>query len=345
MRRIKNHIVINIPEPKEEPVKKIFWTNSKKLALIAIVTSWVPFYGYMYLNAFLSGVGFESVYVSMDVWEAVYYFFSSTSEFWGRNFLEGNKYIYYSISIAVIIFIALIVIFYEISPPEPISFKVNGWYISLKASKYYKFLIALFIATLTGTVVYLLPYIVLIGFALIFLFAVVGNLFGLNDGRQTLVEEPCIYAGSDSYCASILIGEDHKVGYVAYSNEKHTFFVASDGLYYLNSKGRVLQHRPFIPSLKKYSLSRNRFDPNNWESNILSRWDMLEDYIENPEYELTRDTVLEHLGQSDSFFHYKEFPAYKLSEEPLCSVAFPYDRATKKVVNVVVYGECKGMAY
>jgi hypothetical protein len=347
MNRIVNNIEVNIPEPKEVVVKKVFWTKSKKLALIALVTSWVPFYGYMYLNAFLSGIGFESVYVSMDVWEAVYYFFSSTSEFWGRDFLESNKYLYYSISIAVTTFIALIVIFYEISPPEAVSLKVNGWYFSLKDSKYYKFLTALFIAAMTGTAVYLLPYIILIGFALIFLFAVVGNLFGLNDGKQALVEEPCIYASSDSYCASILIGEDHKVGYVAYSNEKHTFFVANDGLYYLNSKGSVLQHRPFMPSLKIYTENGNSFDPKIWKSNIALRWGMLESFIESPKYELTRDIVLQHLGESDTKLklHYSEFPVYKLSGNTNCRVAFPYDWVTEKVVNVVVFGKCEGITY
>lgn len=345
MRRIKNIIEVNIPVPNDVPVKKVFWTNSMKLAFIAIVTSWVPFYGYMYLNAFLSGVGFESVYVSMDVWEAVYYFFSSISKFWERDILEGNEYLYYSISIAVIIFIALIVIFYEISPPETVSLKVKGWYSSLKERKYYKFFTALFIAAVTGIAVYLFPYIILIGFAVIFLFAVVGNLFGLGDGKQALVEESCIYADNDSHCASILIGEDHRVGYVAYSNEKHTFFVANDGLYYLNSKGRVLQYRPFIPSLRSYSKKSVSFDPELWRINIALRWDMIESFIEPSKYELTRDIVLQHLGESDTKLklHYSEFPVYKLSEKTNCRVAFPYNWVTEKVINIVVLGKCEGI--
>ena len=358
MRRIVNNIEVNIPEPQEV---KVFWTKSKKVILVAFVatvTSWIPFHGYMYLNALLSGIGFESVYVSISVWEAVYYFLISINDIW-QHLPDFNTD--YTIKVAVIssiLFVLLITYFYCIDCMERLGSKAIEKLEEFRTNRFYKLVWSIAAALASGVLIFLLPILLVLIPALVFLFSVLGNTYGMTDGRNIMVDKKCIYAAAGSECVSVDINKVNRPGYVVYANNTHTFFVANDGLYYLNSKGRVLQHRPFIPSLKKYAEKGTSFDPKIWQNKVSLRWSLLEGFIENPEYELTRDIVLKNLGQSDSFFHYEKIPAYKLSKNKLsenklsenklsenkfCSVAFPYDLVTKNVVNVVLYGDCKGV--
>ena len=79
------------------------------------------------------------------------------------------------------------------------------------------------------------------------------------------------------------------------------------------------------------------FEKSRWESNIIDRASMLDDFLLR--YNITdynRLSLEEILGDSDGYYLYDEFPAYRLKEIGDCVVAFPIDRNTGNIKEVVI---------
>ncbi|MFT5881110.1 MAG: hypothetical protein ACI86X_002249 [Moritella sp.] len=79
------------------------------------------------------------------------------------------------------------------------------------------------------------------------------------------------------------------------------------------------------------------FEKAKWESSITERSTMLNDLLSK--YDVTKQDragIERLLGDSDGYYLYDEFPAYRLEPTGNCIVAFPIDRDTGKVKKVVI---------
>lgn len=324
------------------------WNSKQNKILLAIVTiiitSWVPFYGYMYLNAYLAGLGFESVYVPVDIWEAVFYFFQATSSIFNVvDSIYVKKFTWFCLGIGLAVFIK----YYFLD--DWFNYYVQDYFNHsnerLKQSGNEHFLVSLVLGVGTAALIFSLPFIIALLLAFLFIFSVLGNSDGHKDGEKELITNECIYAKPNSDCSQVLINNKPTPGYVAYSNEKVTFFVTYNGRYFLNSKGHIVQYKPFNKEIEPLSDNSLPFNTQNWKQDISSRRHMLEDFMNNDQTSITLKKVINELGKPDSLFHYPEFPAYKLSENSDCSIAFPYNWKDLKITNVVLFGNCNGENY
>jgi hypothetical protein len=325
-----------------EETPKIGWPIYLKGFVIFIVLSWVPFYGYMYLNARLAGIGYQSVFITIDVWEAVYYFFISATDFFENTYLS-LEYALYSMKMAGLIFIGLLLGTCKCLTSDRVKgfVKEGATWVSkvLKNNFIFSFVAAFF----SFILLYLTPAIITAIFSLIFLFSVLGHFYGIKDGKAVLNEIKCIYAKPNSSCVQLIVDGQPKRGHVDYTNDKHTFFISNDGIYYLGAKGQMKQYRPFTLELDIKVNSKEKFNLKEWQKNVSSRIEMLEGFWNARPSHVTGEYVLKQLGKSDVAFHYDEFPAYKLSVKTDCKVAFPFDWVSNEVVNVVFSGNCKGV--
>jgi len=79
------------------------------------------------------------------------------------------------------------------------------------------------------------------------------------------------------------------------------------------------------------------FDKKIWQSNITSRKTMLKDFLSQHKFsEQNNTSIIKLLGKPDGYYLYDEFPAYRLKEKGECIVAFPIDRKTGKVKEVII---------
>ena len=89
-------------------------------------------------------------------------------------------------------------------------------------------------------------------------------------------------------------------------------------------------------SLKKFG--DEEFSGETWNSASAERRSkMVYSFIEgnSPIQDLTRDQIIEQLGDSTSYFQYDEFPAYELrKDDELFTLAFVIDRDTAKVKSI-----------
>ena len=79
------------------------------------------------------------------------------------------------------------------------------------------------------------------------------------------------------------------------------------------------------------------FDKDTWQANISNREGMLKDFL--TKHDVTkqdRASIEQLLGNPDGYYLYDEFPAYRLKEKGDCVIAFPIDRVTGKVKEVVI---------
>lgn len=307
-----------------------------------IVLSWVPFYGYMYLNARLSGIGYQSVFVAIDVWEAVYYFIISATDLFKYMYF-GVEYAIAVLIVGMAIFLTMLLVTCRCIPREKIKIIVAE-----KNTKLSKFLRNNFVFSFVGAIftaasLYVIPMAISIILGIVFLFSILGHVNGLKDGKDVLVGNKCIYAKPESSCVHLTINDLPKIGYVDYSNDKSTFFISNDGIYYLGAKGQVKQHKSFTLDLDMKVDSKEKFNANKWGEDVSSRVGMLKDFWNAKPEGVTGEYVLKQLGKSDVTFLYKDFPAYQLSKITDCKVAFPFDWISKEVVNVVFSGNCKGV--
>lgn len=91
------------------------------------------------------------------------------------------------------------------------------------------------------------------------------------------------------------------------------------------------------------TLGTASFEKVKWVSEIGERPSMLNDFLSKHDVtKKDRAGVELLLGRADGYYLYDEFPAYRLKEEGDCVVAFPIDRNTGKVKEVVI--EPKGCA-
>ncbi len=322
--------------------KRIGWSTYVKGFITFVFISWVPFYGYMYLNARLSGIGYQSVFVAIDVWEAIYYFIISATGLF-KYIYFGFEYAMYSLGIGMVILITLlimscdyelkrkVIVFIAWSKPKVADSLQSDVGFSIAASIFASLLL------------YLTPIIVSGIFSIIFLFSILGFVNGEQNGRDVLTENKCIYAKPKSSCVRLTINGSQKIGYVDYSNDKSTFFISNDGIYYLGAKGQIKQHKSFTLDLDMKVDSKEKFNAKKWGEDVSSRVGMLKGFWNVKPENVTGRYVLKHLGESDVIFLYDEFPAYKLSEKTDCKVAFPFDWVSNEVVNVVFSGDCKGI--
>ena len=82
------------------------------------------------------------------------------------------------------------------------------------------------------------------------------------------------------------------------------------------------------------------FDKDKWQNNISNRGAMLNDFLIKYDVKMQDRASLERLlGNSDGYYLYDEFPAYRLKEKDDCVVAFPIDRDTGKVKEVLIEPE------
>lgn len=315
--------------------------------VVFIVVSWPPFFGYMFHQSYLADLGFQSVYVQLSVQESLWFFYSGMS--WAIGKINDIQFKWFEFSIfigGVVCVITFIDLMLKDSSREKVSVKIYSLlqklsYENAKGNLTKSFFLSLIIWVFLSVVIFLLPKIILTVFVIVFLFSVVGDFFGSEAAKDELEQKVCIYAPFDSDCPKIEIDGNKKSGLVVYSNEKSTFFVTLDGRYQLNDKGRVVQFRPFKVS-QIHGLGRKLFTPEKWKTSINDRSAMLNDFIANNKDNLSAERVFKVLGNSDSEkeFHYKEFPAYKLSATSTCSVGFPFNWETNEVVNVVKFGQC-----
>lgn len=314
--------------------------------LVFIVVSWPPFYGYTFLKSYLDGFGFESTHFSIDIQEAIWFFFAGISDLWSGLPKFINWLFNYSLSLGILVFF---LVFIGLSVNKKTKVKLTkitknvyaslvDWLNRHHCTKV--FLLSIISAFCTSLLVYSIFIFLLTSLTLVFLFSILGDIYGGNEAGKELIKNQCIYAPFDSDCPKIEIDGDKKSGLVVYSNEKSTFFATSDGRYQLNDKGRVVQFRPFKIS-QINGLGSETFIPEKWMANIKDRSAMLNDFIANNKDNLTAELVFKSLGDSDVKFHYKEFPAYRLSSTSTCSVGFPFNWETKEIVNVVQFGNCK----
>lgn len=79
------------------------------------------------------------------------------------------------------------------------------------------------------------------------------------------------------------------------------------------------------------------FDKDTWQKSIQGRGAMLNDFlIKHDVTKQDRASIEQLLGDSDGYYLYDEFPAYRLKEDGDCVVAFPIDRNTGKVKEAVI---------
>lgn len=312
--------------------------------ILAIIISWVPFYGYSYLNARISGIGFYSVFVTMDIWGGVNFFVVSFMDFFKNDFL-GWAFAKPALEVAVAIFIVMLIVtcrFWTRKKVKKFVTSTSGRFSKALKNNFFFSLISSFFIFLF---VYLLPSAIAAVLAFVTFFSILGYIFGAQDGKAVLVEQSCIYGGSTDSCAQITINGAKKIGYVDYANANQTFFISNDGRYYLNSKGTVLQYVPFSIDLDIYPKKSKDFTAEKWASDVDVRASMLKSFIDEPDSKdmFSRSYVVSILGEPEVLFHYEEFPAYKLSTKSDCAVAFPYDWGTELIVNTVILGDCNGV--
>lgn len=329
-------------EESNQP-KKVFWTKSKIIVAIAIVTSWAPFYGYTYLNGYVAGAGFEADYIHLPIQEAVYYFLIGISDIW-QSELFFNKFYYY-MSVEIGIGVTLISIFllrvnlksnYVQSKGKCILKSLqNNWYSTISFSLITGLIAALFILAI--------PILVWGSLGLMFLVAIAGNPIGIKHGNDVLAENHCIYGSPESNCTILKAGDSNMIGHSLYMNDKYIYFISSKGRYQTTLKGEIVMYKPFSLNFIINVPDSIKFNNDEWKNNIASRVKMLESFWSEKPKAVTGEYVLRQLGKSDVTFHYAEFPAYKLSEIADCKVAFPFDWVSNEVVNVVFSGNCKGI--
>lgn len=80
-----------------------------------------------------------------------------------------------------------------------------------------------------------------------------------------------------------------------------------------------------------------KFEKFIWETSIAARPAMLDDFLDNHDVsQLSRKGVVSLLGEPDGYYLYDEFPAYRFKLTGDCVVAFPIDRKTNKVKEVII---------
>jgi hypothetical protein len=313
-----------------------------------IILAWPPFYGYMFLHGYLSGLGYDNTHVSLDIQEAVWFFSAGMLGLWQN--LDGvvSALMYIALALGVIVFMMLLL---DLIFVDKIKSKYEDKIKEIKSVNYYawaknRIMRSLAISAISGGLIFLIsflvPIFIILAFTISFLFLIVGDTIGLKAAQSDFKNEICIYAKSDSNCAKVSINSVDNSGFIAYSNEKSAFFITSDGRYQLNDRGRVMQYRPFVVDTIKH-FGKKSFDSALWASNVNGRSSILNSFISGNKKTLTADHVFKTLGPSDIEFHYPEFPAYKLSEKKDCNVGFPFDWESKRIVNIVLFGDCKGV--
>ena len=326
---------------------KVFWTRSKIIVAFAIVTSWAPFYGYTYLNGYVTGAGFEAGYINLPIQEAVYYFLIGISDIWKSDLFFHEIYGYIAIELGLFTFFIMVYLlrrgdFYN-DKLKKLSDKRDTIIRSLRSNWYSTITFSVATSVFVGAVMLAIPIMLWGSLAIIFLFAILGNPIGIHHGNDALVENNCIYGKPGSDCNILKVSDESLVGHPIYMNDKYIYFISSKGRYQTTLKGEVVMYKPFSLDLRINTANSIKFNVQKWNVNISSRANMLEDFwIERPEA-VTGEFVTKHLGKSDAKFHYDEFPAYKLSDKTDCKVAFPFDWVDKEVVNVVFSGNCKGI--
>lgn len=325
---------------------KVFWTKSKIVVAIAIVTSWAPFYGYTYLNGYVAGAGFEADYINLPIQEAVYYFLIGISDIWGSDIFFHEIYRYIAIELGIFTFLITVYLLrvdYTNDRLKKFKIKRDKILESIKSNWYSTIAFSVATSVFVGGVVLVMPIILWGSLAIVFLFAILGNPIGINNGKDALIENICIYGKPGSDCNILRIGSDRLIGYSLYMNDKYIYFISSKGRYQSTLKGEVVMYKPFSLNFKINAPDTIKFNNKEWENNISSRAGMLEDFWSTKLEGITGEHILKQLGTSDDYFHYDEFPAYKLSDKTDCKIAFPVDWVSGKVVNVVFSGNCKGI--
>jgi hypothetical protein len=311
-----------------------------------IILSWPPFFGYMFLHGYLSGLGYGNTFVSLDVQETLWFFSAGISGVWGNLGGVISKIFYIALAAGIIMSLMLL---FDFLFSEKIKSKYSDNINSIKDVNYYTwakegFIRAILFSAFSGGTVffvsYAVPFLLILAFSVFFGFLVIGDLIGSKDAVSDLKNEPCIYAKPESNCTLVNVSGKEVAGFIAYSNEKATFLITTAGRIQLNNKGRVIQSKPFLLDIVE-GLGKAEFFRKKWVENIDGRSAMLNDFISKNKENLNADKVFKLLGKSDIEFHYKEFPAYKLSTNSTCSVGFPFNWETKEIVNVVRFGECQ----
>ena len=326
--------------------KKIFWTKSKIIVVIAIVTSWAPFYGYTYLNGYVAGAGFEADYINLPIQEAVYYFLIGISDIWKSDLFFHEIYRYIAMELGIFTFFIMLYIlrvdFYK-DKLKKLSYTRDTIIRSLRSNWYSTITFSITTSIFVGILMLAIPIMLWGSLAIVFLFAILGNPIGINNGKNALTESICIYGKPGSDCSILKVNNEELIGHSLYMNDKYIYYISAKGRYQTTLKGEVVLFKPFSLNLKINVPDTITFDHKEWKNNISSRAKMLESFwSERPEV-VASQYVFNLLGKSDVTFHYDEFPAYKLSEKTNCKIAFPFDWVSKEVVNVVFSGNCKGI--
>lgn len=328
--------------------KASFLVRYWELMIGFILISWPPFFGFVYFNAFLTGIGFDGYHIDLSIQESIFYFLKGTVGVWGLNLIFNEFNLIVSLFISIFVFIITIsgwkwkhdikigLISLRRFLAGGYSYEVVGWPTSFKFS--------LLKTVLSFIIIMCVPIILWGALALAFMMAIIAYPLGKNDGLDLLQSEKCIYPKPGDECAKFKVDGSFSSGYLVYGTDKKNFIINENGRYVVDVKGNVLFYRPFENSIYENS-SNKKFDSSLWTKDISARPNMLFDLKSNYLEKINLIEFHKSFGLSDSRGSYlhPEFPVFKLSDEKDCVAVFPFEWKNKTIMDIRLFGNCSGV--
>lgn len=210
--------------------------------LVAFLSVWTPFFGYAYINAYLSKIGFQSVAISVDIYKLVLVFFVATFDGVFRLitvdlFAPFKSQVVFLVVLSLLLGISVAIGSYA---RGRINFNLKfdsdeKW--SLKKST--KFGLAAFILAFltlpTAVLVSSVLFVFLIG--VFWLTAMAGYFLGVQDAVADFNKGFCFQSDIEKSCASIRVDGRFLNADVLYSDSSYTYVITPSGLITINAAG------------------------------------------------------------------------------------------------------------
>ena len=342
-----NKIVITIKK-ETAPIKTYWFSRYWELIVGFVLLSWPPFFGYIYFNAYLSGIGFEGFYVNLNIQESILYFLKGTVGIWEFNLIFNYSNVFIALMISVFVLIISISGWRwredlkRIWPSLRMFMLTDYSYDTVGSIKSCFF--SFFKSVLSFIFVMSVPVMFWGAMTIAFLMAIIADPLGENDGVELLQTERCIYPRQGMGCAEFKIGDEYKAGYLVYGSEKASFIINKNGRYVIGVKGNIIFHKPFENPIYE-SISNEDFDVLLWANDPGARPKMLFDIKNKYLDKVKLNDFRKYFGVSDSkgSYLYPEFPSYKLSDDKNCTVVFPFNWDNNLITDMRFFGDCKGV--
>lgn len=236
-------VLNEIPDGKNDSLYKL------AIVLFAFVSLWVPFFGYAYINAYLTRLGFDFVNISVDVYSLVLVFFSATSDGVLRllaadMFLPIKSQLVHLLISCLLFGVAVFIfVFLKNRLSFRVFYRVNGIF-SFKQSVIFGFFAFISSAVALPFMTFIFSFALVMVIGIFWFLAMAGYFIGMADAADDFNEGFCFQKSDVAACSLVKVDGIFQSVDILYSDSAYTYMISPDGLIVIRSHGESVFKLP-----------------------------------------------------------------------------------------------------